>query len=94
MDQNFRMAEAGVLNNFLTSYLTTSFQDTFSTHYHSPLPNGLGLGECKIPVTIVHQVKEMRFLQASITGKDAFLDIPIWNGLFSKDKVTEDSLIL
>lgn len=37
--------------------------------------SGLGLGACEMVATSAHQVKEMRLAQASVTEKDAYLDI-------------------
>lgn len=72
------MADSGALSDFLSLYLTSNF----STHYHPHFPvapsttmSGLDLVACEMLATSTHQMREMRFSQASITGKGVYLDI-------------------
>lgn len=86
-----RISEWLSLGPWVTSLpltLTSNFQ-LISLHIITPLPccsryhherlgtimSGLGLGACEMVATSAHQVKEMRLAQASVTEKDAYLDI-------------------
>lgn len=72
------MADSGALSDFLSLYLSSNF----STHYHPHFPvapsttmSGLDLVACEMLATSTHQMRKMRFSQASITGKGVYLDI-------------------